>query len=311
MDEKVHSGYELAAYERSLGRDLLRRVSRSFYLTLRLLPAPVRGTMSLTYLLARTSDTLADSGNVSADRRHEALNHFRDDLNSYRSEAGWPDIVPDHEGERELLCRWPELMAWFWALERDDRRLMREVLAHIVEGQTADIERKSIESEEALDRYTYQVAGSVGEFWTRLCAAKLPRFARLPLDELIPLAVRFGKGLQLVNIIRDVPTDAAAGRSYLPDASAHAPPEARWAGARRWVSRAREHIECGRRYAAGIRGLRIRMAVAIPLELAHATLDLIEATGPSAMSVPVKVPRQRVRRLMLAAAMRAMAPAAQ
>jgi farnesyl-diphosphate farnesyltransferase len=305
-----HSAGEVRAFERSLGRELLRRVSRTLYLSLRPLPAPVRGPMSLGYLLARTSDTLADSGNVTTIRRIEALRHFQDDLVSYRAEPGWVDVIPDDAGERELLERWPQIMAWFWAIDRDERRLIRELLSHIVAGQTEDVERAAIESDDALDRYTYQVAGSVGEFWTRLCAMKFPRFARLPVDELVSLAVRFGKGLQLVNIVRDIPKDAMIGRSYLPGVSPQATPETRWAGAHRWVVRAREFVECGRHYSAGIRGIRMRMAVNIPLELAQATLDLIESSGASAMVAPVKISRRRVRWLMVAAAARAMAPTA-
>jgi farnesyl-diphosphate farnesyltransferase len=41
--------------------DLLKATSRSFYLTLRVLPAAVRPQISLAYLLARTTDTIADT----------------------------------------------------------------------------------------------------------------------------------------------------------------------------------------------------------------------------------------------------------
>src|SRR5439155_875358 len=40
-------------------RDLLRRVSRSFYLSLVILPRPLREPIGLAYLLARAADTLA------------------------------------------------------------------------------------------------------------------------------------------------------------------------------------------------------------------------------------------------------------
>ncbi len=41
--------------------DLLKATSRSFYLTLRVLPGAMRLQISLTYLLARTTDTIADT----------------------------------------------------------------------------------------------------------------------------------------------------------------------------------------------------------------------------------------------------------
>ena len=41
---------------------LLQGVSRSFYLTLRVLPGSIRPQIGLAYLLARTTDTIADTG---------------------------------------------------------------------------------------------------------------------------------------------------------------------------------------------------------------------------------------------------------
>ena len=40
---------------------LLRDVSRSFYKTLAILPGSIRPQISLAYLLARTTDTIADT----------------------------------------------------------------------------------------------------------------------------------------------------------------------------------------------------------------------------------------------------------
>ena len=49
-------------HERELGGQLLAAVSRSFYLTLKALPKELREPISLAYLLARTADTIADTG---------------------------------------------------------------------------------------------------------------------------------------------------------------------------------------------------------------------------------------------------------
>src|SRR5436853_4170268 len=57
--------------------DLLKRVSRSFYLTLRVLPASVRPQIGLAYLLARTTDTIADTRLVSPEQRLQALQALR------------------------------------------------------------------------------------------------------------------------------------------------------------------------------------------------------------------------------------------
>ncbi|MGI8604153.1 MAG: phytoene/squalene synthase family protein [Verrucomicrobiales bacterium] len=325
-------------FEQRLGRDLLRGVSRSFYLSLRLLPAQVRGPISLAYLLARVSDTLADSGNVAAEKRREELGRFWKELERRAGEKGaiaggsqqrdsggphedcdapsrdsvrasridYADFCAEHKAENELLRRAPGVLAWFWSVGGFERSVIRRMMSHIIEGQTEDIERTSIESPEQLDRYIFQVAGCVGQFWTRLCAAKLSSFTRLPVDELEMIGIDFGKGLQLINILRDVPRDAIIGRSYLPGVFPNASPETRWEAAQPWIKRCRQFLEAGRCYAGRIRGFRCRMAVWLPLLLGWETLGLIENSGPAAMAAPVKVPRRRMKWIMAQAAANAL-----
>jgi farnesyl-diphosphate farnesyltransferase len=55
---------------------LLRDVSRSFYLTLRVLPREIRPQISLAYLLARATDTIADTKAVPRAKRVETLQQF-------------------------------------------------------------------------------------------------------------------------------------------------------------------------------------------------------------------------------------------
>src|SRR5580704_8373363 len=58
--------------------DLLQATSRSFYLTLRVLPARVRPQIGLAYLLARTTDTIADTELVPPAQRLDALQKLRE-----------------------------------------------------------------------------------------------------------------------------------------------------------------------------------------------------------------------------------------
>src|SRR5512132_3171815 len=53
--------------------DLLRDVSRSFYLSIRLLPAALRLPVGVAYLLARATDTVADSAQLPAAERRDKL----------------------------------------------------------------------------------------------------------------------------------------------------------------------------------------------------------------------------------------------
>ncbi len=59
---------------------LLRDVSRSFYLTLRVLPRAIRSPIGIAYLLARTSDTIADTAIVPVAQRLETLKSFREHI---------------------------------------------------------------------------------------------------------------------------------------------------------------------------------------------------------------------------------------
>jgi farnesyl-diphosphate farnesyltransferase len=56
-----------------LETEVLKGVSRSFYLSLRLLPLPMRRAAGIAYLLARTSDTIADSVSGSVGERIDAF----------------------------------------------------------------------------------------------------------------------------------------------------------------------------------------------------------------------------------------------
>src|SRR5262249_32592482 len=105
------------------------------------------------------------------------------------------------------------------------QRYIRDVLETIASGQELDLQRFAygsadciipLRSDEELEDYTYRVAGCVGEFWTRICQAR--PFASSAVDNSgwIANGIRFGKGLQLINILRDLPQDLRRGRCYLP-----------------------------------------------------------------------------------------------
>src|ERR1700686_4245248 len=58
---------------RPLRGSILRSVSRSFYLSIRILPWRLREAVALAYLLARATDTVADSARIPGTVRAEAL----------------------------------------------------------------------------------------------------------------------------------------------------------------------------------------------------------------------------------------------
>ena len=69
---------------------LLKSVSRSFYLTLRVLPTGMRDPVGLAYLLARAADTIADTSLIPPEKRMELLLSLRSQVNNFPDEEALP-----------------------------------------------------------------------------------------------------------------------------------------------------------------------------------------------------------------------------
>lgn len=296
-----------------LGKQVLKGVSRSFYLTLRLLPGPMRGAASLGYLLARTSDTLADAAAVPAESRLRCLNGFARALAGEDDPPRWPlpvlNALPDPR-ERRLLEGSGDLFAWLGSLPRGEAQLVREVVSIIIGGQRLDLERFAgadgghpiaLPDDAALEDYAWRVAGCVGAFWTKLGFLTMGgKFSNAPESRLLELGIAYGKGLQLVNILRDLPVDLANGRCYLPVAPPHDTPRLLETH-RRWLARASDWVGAGFSYAETLRSRRLRAATALPALLARETLERMRGADWQTLQARVKVPRARVYLALLRA----------
>ena len=267
---------DTAGYER-----LLKKLARTFALSLRILPASIRPALSLAYMLARASDSIADAATAPAFQRLALLRALPD---------FFPEKSPDlglTGNERDLVARLPDLLKALEAMP--DAAEIKDAWRIILRGQIFDLERfdpsadgeppKPLSPEELVE-YTQLVAGSVGEFWTRLSFRHIPDYATKPIDEMLPLARTFGQGLQMVNILRDRRRDADSGRVYIPDERFY--PE---------MQRAAELLEAGSQYASAIKPRTLRAACKLPLDLARQTLALV-AEHP--LGLRVKVPRHKV-----------------
>ena len=301
-------------------RDVLRDVSRSFYLTLRFLPASIRPQIGLAYLLARATDTVADTAIVSVQDRLGNLQLLRDRIlgQSANSLALTSDASAS-VSERILLDRINDVLAVLESFTPSDQGRIRDVLATIVSGQELDLIRFgnanaqnliALADPQELDDYTYRVAGCVGEFWTKMCVAHV--FTAKDESKLVTEGVRFGKGLQLVNVLRDLPRDLDNGRCYLPAS------ELSQSGLKpsdllkpegeqrfrpvydRWIDIAHQHLAAGWLYTNRIpRGqFRLRLACSWPILIGKATLDALRKGKVLDPSHRIKVTRREVRRIV-------------
>jgi len=309
-------------------KHLLRDVSRSFYLTLRVLPGAIRPQIGLAYLLARATDTIADTEIISVAQRLAALQQLRAailDKHLPVENAALPfGELARQQGspaEGRLLERIGEPLALLGRFTPADQQRIRDVLTTITSGQTLDLERFAgaserhiiaLATETELDDYTYRVAGCVGEFWTRMCRAHL--FPQTLMDESLLLAngVRFGQGLQLVNILRDLPADLRQGRCYLPAEkfSSHglvASDLLQPANERRFrplyesfLAKAHAHLVAGWDYTNALprRCVRVRLACAWPVLIGVRTLGKLRAGNVLDPARRLKVSRPEVRRLL-------------
>ena len=217
------------AREKLLG-DLLKRVSRSFYLSLAVLPRSLRTPVGLAYLFARGADTISDTRLISREERLRHLEALRAELRG-EAPSHLGDIIEactgpnPHAGERELLRRLPDCFALYGELDKQDRERVQTLLLTITEGMKFDLARfpgedegrlVALDSREELDRYTHLVAGCVGEFWTEIHMAHRPGLVVWNVEEMKRKGVSFGKGLQMTNVLRDLARDLRIGRCYLP-----------------------------------------------------------------------------------------------
>ena len=208
---------------------LLEDTSRSFFITLQALPTKIRGQVGLLYLLARVADTVADSKQGETQLLLDTLHEYNE-VAQGRLET-LPDFsilaqIQDNDAEAKLLQNVSEVVTSLDKISENDQVMIRECLEIIVGGQALDLERfgianeggetNSLEDENELDDYAYRVAGSVGEFWTKVSLAYLFKAKGHKQEKLFANGVRFGKALQLINILRDIPEDLRFGRCYIP-----------------------------------------------------------------------------------------------
>ena len=276
---------------------LLRDVSRSFYLTITWLPQEMRQGVAVAYLLARATDSVADASAAPLSRRVAALQQMAaaiagegvDEAELMRTLR--MGLAPEKASEATLLARFDEALAAARALPAVQLGLVRRVLAIIVQGQLWDLsffeEHSQVLSDEQTRLYTYRVAGCVGRFWTQLGSATLgARFCpgATSLPELEEAGVRYGCGLQLVNILRDREEDARRGRSYL------------CSDAALWLDRAERYLRDGLDYSRRLGSFRLRFASMLPAILGLKTLAALRRAKPGTR---VKIPRRAVYAGML------------
>jgi len=247
-------------------REITREHARTFYFASHVLGPSVQRDAYAVYACCRSIDDAVDRAAARGEKvRPEVAGEILE--RAFGSGGGgvgeaWMPAFRDTAGRKKIRRQWFEDLAC---------------------GVASDAGSVDFQTWEELDRYCYQVAGTVGLMMMRVFG--------LEDEEAEPRALDLGRGMQLTNILRDVAEDATAGRIYLPATERKdygilkedllaGKPSGKWREFMRFqVERAREQY---RRAEPGIGRLAAggpRLATWLMRELYAGILDPIEASG--------------------------------
>lgn len=202
---------------------MLEQVSRTFALTIPQLPPRLRQSVGNAYLLCRIADTVEDDPQLSGSAKRSFEERFIEVVKgNHDAEQFGRDVAPllalsVPAAERELVRNSARVLAITHALTPAEQSAVQRCIEVMADGMAWFQERRrsGLRDQAELDRYCYVVAGCVGEMLTELFCQHSSEMAQRR-ERLLQLAVSFGQGLQMTNILKDVWEDRERGMCWLP-----------------------------------------------------------------------------------------------
>ena len=199
--------------------ELLRRVSRTFALSIEQLPQILRDSITVSYLLLRISDCLEDHDTMPPDRKAELLRLWARVLSETtpveRLTSHITDL-DDSDPEVYVAQHAPQVIQQLHKLPEEIQKAIIKHVNRTSMGMAWWQEHGPyVENEAAMDDYMHQVAGRVGYLLTDIFAWYSP-IIRERKEQLMPLARQYGLALQTVNIIRGMRKDYERGWVFVP-----------------------------------------------------------------------------------------------
>jgi len=203
---------------------ILQGVSRTFALTIPTLPRELYRAVANAYLLCRIADTIEDDAGLSVDEKQGYSQQFIDVVRGSADPAAFGlELAPRLAGhtlaaERELVAETAAVIRITHSLNPTQRRALETCVRTMADGMVYYQGQETLDGladQAAMDRYCYYVAGVVGEMLTELFCDHCPGLAPHKA-EMMRLAVSFGQGLQMTNILKDIWDDRARGACWLP-----------------------------------------------------------------------------------------------
>lgn len=203
---------------------ILQGVSRTFALTIPQLPPALYRAVANAYLLCRIADTIEDDAGLPFADKQRFSRQFIDIVEgTAEPQAFARELAPrlaSHAtaAERELIENTAAVIRITHDLNPRQRAAMARCVSIMAEGMVHYQGQETLDGvadQAAMDRYCYYVAGVVGEMLTTLFCDHCPQLAARE-TEMMHLAVSFGQGLQMTNILKDIWDDRERGACWLP-----------------------------------------------------------------------------------------------
>jgi farnesyl-diphosphate farnesyltransferase len=305
-------------------RDLLPRVSRTFALSVRVLPGELGRAVLAAYLLCRIADTIEDAPQLDASLKAETLDRFLrcfDDPASATALAADLAAWPGDAAHVQLSGGTDRVFALFRSLPVATQSHVHRWVAEMGRGMRKFVllypDGIRIQTLDEYKEYCYYVAGTVGYMLTDLWHEHSHAVSESVYRKLREKSRQFGEALQTVNILKDVATDAEHENSiYIPElalrahgsghatilSAAHA--EGNHAALTDLVKLAWADLEDAVRYLLMVprRAWSIRTFCVWPLLFAFATLrDLTQTRAMLQQGGVVKITRAEVQSLLFLA----------
>lgn len=210
---------------------LLKKVSRSFYFSLKILPTHTQEVFSLSYLLARLADTITDHPQLDLNTKEQFLKSWSELINTpdkiqkfVRANLVFAHAESPELSQNELFNAFPKIVNEIKNRDEFEQEQIHWALNQLIQGMLNELnhfsnsnEIQALPSWDTLDKFTYLAAGVVGEFWTRILFHHEPKLLKnLNPQKMETWGKEFGQGLQVINILKDWESDLNQGRCYFP-----------------------------------------------------------------------------------------------
>lgn len=301
-------------------KNILKHVSRTLYLSVNVLPEPVKSSMGMGYLLCRLMDTVVDSPSIGSEHKLAILSLMRGIYKPANAEAV---AIRVHKlaaqaparGEKELLLKFGKILALYARFPEQDKELFSQLVNAVAAGMEMDVQTfpgglpAAFQTAGDLELYCDRIGGAPGVFWARLYREAIRRSTRstdnFPSEK---DAEMIGSALQMTNILKDMAADLRIGRCYLPQAdldSKNLKPADLLAPQNmdrlrditaKWMFWAIDRLDQCEAFVAAIpkTELALRAAVIWPVYWA---MDTLEVVAHSNLLDPASRPRLRRRRI--------------